>query len=230
MTSIVHSLDPITLIGSGEVGPSDLEDAQSIAPICVAADGGARVALAAGVNLSAVIGDFDSLDETVLARVPLARQYHIPEQNSTDFDKCLRHITAPVIVAVGFSGGRVDHQLAALHTLVARADRPCVIIGPNEIVFHCPRQITLPTRAGDVVSLFPMSQVTGRSIGLEWPINGLSFAPDIYVGTSNRALGSVQLEMDGTGMLCILPRRLLGAVTQALALLQGDAKWPARVE
>lgn len=226
MTSIVHSLDPITLVGGGEVGPADLNLALALAPQCVAADGGAIVALAAGVKLTAVIGDFDSLDGNVLARVPAACQHHIAEQDSTDFDKCLRHIIAPVVVAVGFSGGRLDHQMAAMHTLVARADRPCVILGAHEVVFHCPPQITLPTKAGDTVSLFPLAAVAGTSTGLEWPIDGLKFAPDRYVGTSNRALGPVQLTMSGTGMLCLVPRRMLGAVTQALALLEDHALWP----
>ncbi|MFT5799647.1 MAG: thiamine pyrophosphokinase, partial [Candidatus Azotimanducaceae bacterium] len=46
MTPIVHSLDPITLIGGGEVGPADLNFALGLAPVCVAADGGASVAVA----------------------------------------------------------------------------------------------------------------------------------------------------------------------------------------
>jgi thiamine pyrophosphokinase len=227
MTTIVHSLDPVTLIGGGEVGPSDLDLARSFAPRCVAADGGASVAMAVGIYLDAVVGDFDSLDARVLAQIPVDRRHHIPEQNSTDFDKCLRHIAAPVVVAVGFSGGRLDHQMAAMHTLVARADRPCVILGTHEVVFHCPPQITLPTQTGDVVSLFPLSEVTGTSTGLEWPIDGLKFAPDRYVGTSNRAVGPLQLTMSGTGMLCIVPRRMLGSVIQALVSQRARATWPA---
>lgn len=226
MTPIVHSLDPITLIGGGEVGPDDLDLALGFAPRCVAADGGASVALAANINLDAVIGDFDSLDAEVLAQIPAERRHHITEQNSTDFDKCLRGIAAPVVVAVGFSGGRLDHQMAAMHTLVARADRPCVILGAQEVVFHCPPQIALPTQDGDVVSLFPLAEVAGTSTGLEWPIDGLKFAPERYVGTSNRALGPIKLTMSGRGMLCILPRHMLGAVMQALALLEDPAPPP----
>lgn len=229
MIPIVHSLNPITLIGGGEVGPADLNFALGLAPVCVAADGGASVAVAAGINLHAVIGDFDSVDDAVLKQIPIERRHHIPEQNSTDFDKCLRHISAPVVIAVGFTGRRLDHQLAAMHTLVVRADRPCVILGETEVVFHCPPQLSLPTQAGDVVSLFPLAEVTGTSTGLEWPIDGLKLAPNYKVGTSNNALGPVQLTMSGPGMLCIVPRRLLGEVTQALALPEAHATWPALV-
>ena len=138
MTSVFQSNRPITAVGGGDVGSEDLNLALSIAPTCIAADGGSIVALAAGIQLEAVIGDFDSLNSAVLAQVPVEQQYHIAEQNSTDFDKCLRNVETPVVVGVGFLGGRVDHQMAAMHTLVVRADRPCVLLGPHEVVFHCP--------------------------------------------------------------------------------------------
>ncbi|MFT4708421.1 MAG: thiamine pyrophosphokinase, partial [Ascidiaceihabitans sp.] len=48
-----------------------------------------------------------------------------------------------------------------------------------------------------------------------------------YVGTSNRAVGPLQLTMSGTGMLCIVPRRMLGAVIQALVSQRARATWPA---
>ncbi|HLQ20103.1 MAG TPA: hypothetical protein VK146_14095 [Tabrizicola sp.] len=70
---------------------------------------------------------------------------------------------------------------------------------------------------GEPVSLFPMAQVTGRSEGLEWPIAGISFAPDGMIGTSNRAIARrVVLEFDRRGMLVILPRHRLDAAIKAL--------------
>ena len=110
----VHSLAPITLIGGGEVRDGDLELALNLAPTCVAADGGANVAVAKGITLEAVIGDFDSVSPETLSVIPKACQHHIAEQNSTDFDKCLRNISAPVVIAVGFTGARIDHQMSAL--------------------------------------------------------------------------------------------------------------------
>jgi len=230
MTSVFQSNRPVTIVGGGDVGSEDLNLALSVAPTCIAADGGSIVALAAEIELEAVIGDFDSLNAAVLAQVPVERQYHIAEQNSTDFDKCLRNVETPVVVGVGFLGGRVDHQMAAMHTLVVRADRPCVLLGPHEVVFHCPADIELPTRVGDIVSLFPMAAVTGTSVGLEWPIDGLALVPGELVGTSNRATGVIQLKMSARGMLCILPRRMLADVTQALAVMPDHVKWPARVK
>ena len=227
-TSIIETNTPVTLVGGGQAGAADLHEALAVAPLCVAADGGAALAMDAGVDLAAVIGDFDSIAPDRLVQIPAARRHHFPEQSSTDFDKALRNIASPVVVALGFAGGRLDHQLAALHTLVARADRPCVLMAADEIIFVCPPEVHLPTSAGDVVSLFPMAEVAGWSEGLEWPIEGLGFAPSQFVGTSNRAHGPVRLRMQGPEMLCILPRRLMPGVVQQLAQLPAPARWPAR--
>lgn len=224
MTEIVHSSTPVTLIGGAPLETGDLTEALTIAPTCVAADGGAQAALAHNIIPTAVIGDFDSVDRNTLDQIPADRLHKISEQNSTDFDKALRHIASPVVIAVGFAGGRLDHQLATFHGLLRHAQRACIIVYPTEIVFHCPPTITLPLQAGETVSLFPLAHVTGQSTGLQWPIDALEFTPGRFIGTSNRSTGAVTLKMDGAGMLCILPRRYLGDVTRALAQAAPDAR------
>ncbi len=216
-TSILSRTHPVTLIGGGQVLPDDIAEARALAPTCVAADGGADRALAAGITPEAVIGDMDSLSAETRAVLPEGALHHIAEQDSTDFDKALRSIDAPAILAVGFAGRRVDHTLAAFHTLVMRPETACVMLCERDVVFLCPPRLSLAMAPGTRVSLFPMAAVTGRSRGLEWPIDGLAFAPDGTSGTSNRATGDLYLEMDAPGMLCILPRRFLPAVTVQLA-------------
>ncbi|MCV3270398.1 thiamine diphosphokinase [Roseobacter sinensis] len=218
----------MTLVGAGAVADGDLAAALALAPTCVAADSGAETVLAAGVPLEAVIGDMDSISEAARAQIPPERQHRIAEQDSTDFDKALRHILAPLVIAVGFSGRRIDHQLAALHTLVMRPDLPCVMLGAEDIIFLCPRDLHLPMSPGTRVSLFPMGAVTGRSEGLEWPISGLDFAPDGRSGTSNRATGDLTLQIDAPAMLCILPRRFMAEVAEILQAIPVPARWPAR--
>lgn len=227
---IIHEIKPVTLIGGGAVGAGDLETALALAPTCVAADSGADVALQAGVTLAAAIGDMDSISPESVAQIPTDKFHKIPEQMSTDFGKALRNISAPCIIAVGFSGARIDHQLGVLHTLVMYPDVACVVLGAEDIIFVCPPRFELPMAPGTRVSLFPMGTVTGRSEGLQWPIEGLEFAPSVMSGTSNCATGDLKLWMEATCMLCILPRRFLAAVTKRLAGLPSDARWPARAE
>jgi len=214
---IVQTKQGITLAGGGPFTARDLAICLARAPVVVAADSGADRLLRHGVMPEAVIGDFDSLSGAAREQVPLSRQHPLAEQESTDFDKALRSVRAPIVLALGFAGARLDHGLAAFNTLVARAERRCILIGPKDLAFAAPARLSLDVSPGDVLSLFPMARVTGRSAGLEWPIAGLDFAPDGRIGTSNRVVArKVELEFDAPGMLVILPRRRLDAAIRAL--------------
>jgi len=214
--NIVQSRSPVTLLGGGEVSISDLREALLLAPLLVAADGGANVALEAGVIPDAVIGDLDSLTETTRRALPPDRMHLIPEQISTDFEKCLTRISAPYVLGVGFTGARVDHLLAVWNTMVRHPTRRCLILGPEDVAFAAPRELRLDLSAGTRVSLFPMADLGGRSRGLVWPIDGLDLSPGGRIGTSNEATGPVDLSFDGDGMLVILPRDALPAAIAAL--------------
>ena len=217
-SAIVDVLNGVTLIAGGPVARRDLSTALRLAPVLVAADGGADRALALGAEPVAVIGDMDSLSGAARSRLGAARVFPIPEQESTDFDKALRSIRAAFVLTLGCLGGRVDHELAALRTLAAGGGPPCVLIGRQDVVFAAPPALRLQMRAGDRFSLFPMRAVTGQSSGLRWPIDGIGFAPDGRVGTSNVALGPVDLCFDGPGMLVIVPRARLKVALRGLGV------------
>lgn len=221
--NIIHTSSPVTLLGGGQVSAPDLTEALTIAPILVAVDGGLVTAQAAGLDPVAVIGDMDSAPPDALAQVHASRLHATSEQQTTDFDKALRAVDAPVTIGVGFCGGRVDHQLAAFHTLLVRADRPCILIAEHEVIVLAPPELKLEMAAGDVVSLFPLIRVAGRSKGLEWPIDGLAFDPAVFVGTSNRATGRVKLEMEAPGMLLIVPKHRLEQLVAHF--VEGGARW-----
>ncbi|HBD90056.1 MAG TPA: thiamine diphosphokinase [Gemmobacter sp.] len=218
---IVESPDAVTLIAGGPCTARDLALALRHAPVLVAADGGADRALALGAEPVAVIGDFDSVSEATQQRLA-GRLFPIAEQETTDFDKALRSIAAPFLLAVGVAGGRVDHELAVLSALVRyRAEggqMPCLLIGAQDVIFAAPPVLDLALVPGDRLSLFPLTQVRGRSLGLHWPIDGLDMAPDGRIGTSNRVSEArVRLEFDQPGMLVILPRARLDAALRGLS-------------
>ena len=227
--SIVQSEGPIGLFGGGEIGPDDVNLVLSCVDSAIAADSGAAVLIDSGRIPDAVIGDFDSLAPAHRARIPEDRLFPIREQDSTDFDKALRSVQAPLVLAAGFLGARVDHQLAVFNSLVRRQDQACVLLGAHEVVFHAPPRLILDVSAGAIVSLFPFQRLTGRSQGLEWPIEGLVMKPDGRVGTSNRALGEFALEVDGPGLLVMVPRTALDQVMQAFLSAQTE-RWPVRAE
>ncbi|RVT87076.1 thiamine diphosphokinase [Rhodobacteraceae bacterium CCMM004] len=216
MAVIVDAEAPITLLGGGAFDPADLAAALARGPRLVAVDGGADAALALGHRPEAVIGDFDSVSSAAQAALGPHRLHRVDEQESTDFEKCLARVSAPLVIGVGFLGARADHSLAAFNALV-RWPHPCILLTAWDVVFHAGRGLRLDLAAGTRLSLFPMRPVTGVSEGLHWPIEGLHFAPDGRIGTSNRACGGpVRLSFDGPGMLAITPRAALDAVAAAL--------------
>jgi len=221
---IVHESDPITLVGGAGLSDHLFDQALQVSRLVVAADSGADRALAHGITPRAVIGDFDSISQATRAALPEAILHQMQDQDSTDFDKCLRSVSAPLILGVGFCGDRLDHQLAACNTLVRYPLQRCVLLGETDLVFLCPPAIHLPLDAGCRVSLFPMGAVEGLSDGLQWPLRGLNFAPDGQVGTSNAATGPVHLTITAPKMLVMLPVDRLDIVVTALT--ESAARWP----
>ncbi|MFN7001865.1 MAG: thiamine diphosphokinase [Roseinatronobacter sp.] len=212
----VDTSDGVTLVGGGDVAQADLEQALALAPVLVAADGGANRICGWGHAPERVIGDLDSLDPGLRQELG-ARVVHVPDQNSTDLDKCLERIAAPFVIGIGFDGARLDHTLAAMTSLVWHGRARVVLLCAEDICFLAPPQISLDLTPGARVSLFPMTHVTGRSAGLHWPIEGLDFTPAATIGTSNRADQSrVELTFDMPGMLVLLERGYLGQVISKL--------------
>ncbi len=224
--TIYQGAGPVTLVGGGAVTPAQLARALAIAPELVAADGGAAHALAAGHMPRAVVGDLDSLPQDVARQIPADRLHRIAEQDSTDFDKALRSIAAPLVIAVGMLGARLDHELAALNVLARRPDRACLLLGAEDCALHLPPAFDLDLAAGTRVSLFPMAPVRGTSEGLRWPIAGIDFAPGDVIGTSNEATGPLRLRMEGPGMLAILPEAQLEGAARALSRQPGWSPAP----
>lgn len=214
----------VTLIGPVKVKAHDLDEILTRAPFVVAADGGAVQALDKGLMPKAVFGDLDSLPQSARAALAPEIVFQIDEQDSTDFEKCLARIKAPMILCLGFAGGRIDHELAVYNALVKHSQTKSIIVADHDIIFAAPPDMSLDLPAGARVSLFPMRALQGASQGLRWPIAGLGFAPDRKIGTSNEATGAVNLSFAAPGMLVILARDHLAA---AIAALNLSPRWPA---
>ncbi len=198
---------PVLLVGNGPVEAAALALARPHCAAVVAADGGIKAALAHGLQPEAVIGDMDSCPPDYTGQT-----VRIPDQNTTDFEKCLGTIKAPLIIGIGFLGGRLDHELAALNALV-RSPQNVVLIGETDLVFRLPATTRLALPLGTRISLFPMGPVSGvTSQGLAWPLAGLSLAPDGQISTSNHTTApEISLSNPAQPLLCILPRAQLPA-------------------
>jgi len=202
---------PVLLVGNG---PIDEGAVALVRPHCgavVAADGGLKAALSHGLHPEAVIGDMDSCPADV-EQMSDIKIIEISDQNTTDFEKCLGLLMAPLILGLGFLGGRLDHELAALNALM-RSPQNVVLIGDTDLVFRLPKTTHISLPLGTRFSTFPMAKVSGvSSQGLAWPLTGRAFAPDAQISTSNHTtLPEITLTNPAQPLLCILPRAHLPA-------------------
>lgn len=222
---IIRTTSTVFLIGGGAARPETVVRLAAMGGRIVAADSGADVLRAAGISPDSVIGDMDSAHADTIAALPPGVLHRLSEQDSTDFDKCLRHVAAPLVLGYGFLGARIDHQMAAMTVLCRYPDRRCILVGEDDVVVLCPPDLRLDLPQGSRISLYPLGPVRGESEGLHWPISGISFQPDGRVGTSNAVTGPVRLRFDAAKMLLILPVTALDHLVEALSAT--TASWPA---
>ncbi|MAM60966.1 MAG: thiamine diphosphokinase [Maritimibacter sp.] len=204
----------VTLLGGGDLAPGTVTRLMARAPNLVVCDGAARAALSMGHKPAAVIGDLDSLDADTRAALDPDTIHYIDDQDTTDFDKALVNIDAPLILGAGFMGKRLDHELACYNALV-RWDRRCILVGDHDICFHAPKRVTLELPEGTRVSAFPMDELRVNLRGLVWSHEDILLSPLGRVGTSNAAAGPVEIESSGPGLLIILPAEHLDAAIAA---------------
>lgn len=214
---IVHSQAPVILVGGAPIEKEILFQAFGAGALVVAADSGAVAVLDAGRTPDAVIGDFDSLPDTARARLPDDRLHHIPDQDSTDFEKALSRIHAPLVIAVGFSGARLDHELAVFNTLLRRETPPCVILRGAEVTFLAPADLALDLPMGSDIAFFPLVPVTVTTGGVRWPLTDALMQPGGLISTSNKVTGPVRLTTDRKGVLVTLPAASFAQICQVLA-------------
>lgn len=211
----------VTLIGGGPTSKSMIAEAMVLAPALVAADGGANHLAGTDLIPSAIIGDLDSLEGAEDWRARLGDQLvHVSEQDSTDFEKCLASIDAPFFVCVGFLGGRQDHGLAALHTLI-RDPRPVVLLGTDDVAFAPQSEVRLALPVGERVSIFPLRRVQASGgAGLAYPVDGLLMEAGAQIGTSNQTAGPAQsFAFDRPGAIVFLGLDRARDALQALGAL-----------
>ena len=214
---IVHSSSPLVLVGGADLGPLDVNILQRYGANTVAVDAGADHLLGCGVVPRAVIGDLDSLSQA--ARDAFAdRLHHVPEQETVDFEKAVLRVAAPVIIAVGFSGGRLDHMLAGLDVMGRHHTRRIILLGMDDIAFVVPDTgITLGHVAkGMRVSLMPLGHADVRATGLMWPVDTAPMAPLGFASPSNAAAGGAVRVTASGPLLMIMPRDMLSAVCDVM--------------
>ena len=165
----------------------------------VAADGGARHAIAAGIRPHHVIGDMDSLDQGLRRRLEeMGAEFHIAPvaKDETDLELALMWAAAQQrvheIVVLGAFGGRPDQALANLLLLALpelASHRVLMIDGRWSVrVIRGGERVTFRGTPGDCLSLIalggPARGITTERLAFPLAAEMLAFGP--ARGVSNR--------------------------------------------
>ena len=140
---IVSENEPITIVVV-HFSQGLLLESLERAPVVYAADGGANLCMQYGCQPKQVIGDLDSLSPSLRSEMDPSRVIHVAEQDTTDFEKLLIRVDAPFMLAIGFMGGRIDHQMAVQTVLTAYAHRKIICVGDEDVMFVSPLKLICP--------------------------------------------------------------------------------------
>lgn len=208
--------NPLVVVGGGDVDIALLKQLAADGFVVIAADGGADSCAAADVVPRAIIGDLDSLEnrESWAERTEVVR---IGEQDSTDFGKCLYSTQAPVTLALGMTGKRLDHTLAAFDAMAQYCEnRPIILVDQEDVALCVRGDFAFAIAAGDRVSVYPLQAVQFvKTEGLLHTLDGLVWEIGVRTGTSNAAtVGafSMSVTQDSGPYLVIVDKGYLPAL------------------
>jgi thiamine pyrophosphokinase len=154
---------------NGDLPSTDFFKKYNQLPV-IAADGAANILHQSQITANLVIGDLDSLHVDLH---PIHQLLHHPEQDRSDFQKCLSYLhdndLLPAII-VGINGGYLDHILNNINIFLETGS---VLYAPPIIGFlleeHDSKVLTLPKNSK--ISLMGMPQSKISSKGLKWELN-----------------------------------------------------------
>jgi thiamine pyrophosphokinase len=191
------------------------------ATIVIAADGGLGLAAPLGLDVSAVVGDMDSVDPAELAAAEqrgVRIERHPEEKDATDLELALDAAIAAGaddITVVGGSGGRLDHLLANAQLLTSeRYDGVSLRwLTPGATVTVCDvkRMATVDGAPGDLVSLIPIAGPVSDidAVGLRWPLEGAMLDVGSTRGVSNVITAPPVTVSVGDGTLLVVHQEAL---------------------
>ena len=213
---------PMAIVGGGAVDPALLVELAGRGVPLVGADGGGDAIGDAGLVPAAIIGDLDSLRDRA-AWEKRTRVIHMPDQITTDFQKAIRATSAPVTLALGMTGKRLDHTLAALSAVLQYAPvRRLLLVDEVDVALAVVGPIRFEAGVRERVSIHPLLPIRfTQSTGLYYPMDGLLLEPGGLIGTSNEGTGGpVEIVPDDeTPWLLILGKErlwdLVGAASKS---------------
>lgn len=160
----------------------------------IATDGAANTLYRFRVRPDFIAGDLDSIKSSVLSyyRRQAVKIVAMPEQDHTDFEKCIRlalRLRFRTIRIIGYSGKRIDHSINHF-SILKRYHRKADIrfIDREFDVFYTDKGFEAECKKGDVVSFLGMPKAEGiLTTGLVYPLSNETLEFGIREGVLNEA-------------------------------------------
>lgn len=176
----------------------------------IAADGGWQLALQMGVAPAILVADFDSLGAPAVPQDVECVSLPI-EKDVTDTAEAMRIAYEKgfrSFLLLGCTGGRLDHQQAALTTAADYARRDCEVIvadEQNEIHLLTPGSYIYPACEDEKISLFAFGgEVTGLFLdGFKYTVTDYKLSPYDPLCVSNEWMGEDACLSFKTGLLLL---------------------------
>lgn len=206
-------MDTILIFAGGDSPIGSLAEELPEADLVVAADSGYDGAVAAGLAVNLLIGDFDSIQTTSIPDA-VDVEGHPADKDASDLELALERVMdhrPGRVVVVGGAGGRFDHELMTAALLCSTRWQEI-----EEIDWVTERGWSHVVRGrrivhgdlGELVSLIPMGG-TARGVttrGLKWNLESETLHHGTTRGLSNRFAGPVADITVGEGcLLVVLP-------------------------
>ncbi|MFK7861684.1 MAG: thiamine diphosphokinase [Granulosicoccus sp.] len=167
--------------------------------IVVGVDHGISHCLDAGLVPDVMMGDFDSVEASVLDDARLAgtqRKTYPARKNSSDLELALDWLSdtqVERVVLLGISGGRSDHHM--ISWMLPSQERWQFAIEIIDATVHAhvvtpEHPLDAPAWIGQTVSLMPLPEASGVcTIGLEYTLYDAQLSKGTTLGLSNVASG-----------------------------------------
>lgn len=184
----------------------------------VAIDGGLEAADEMGIMPTHIVGDYDTVSDTVLAKYTLNPEVQVvklnPEKDFTDTQSAFNLVMdngCTDVIIIGGTGTRLDHTIANIQTLQMFLGRcNAVIINENNRIRLIDKKTVIKKDEafGKYVSFLPLTEkVTGLTLkGFKYELNNYEFnlRETFSLGVSNELADDVAYADMKDGILIMI--------------------------
>lgn len=201
------------IFAAGEYKASDLKLYKRIKfkpdDLIICADGGYDSLFYTNIVPNVVIGDFDSLKSSIPKDIKNIR-YPV-NKDKTDLEICIDYAVSngcDCIFLLGVLGGRFDHTVGALNSLLYAYEKKCepMILSADTRVYITGDEIVIPREDFSHISLIPCTdKVSGVTVsGLKYRLKNADIYKKSSLGISNEFYNNEAVIKVGQGVLYVI--------------------------